>query len=110
MLGRLWPAAPPPSIWDWLFTANPPYGRFLTIEFEDGTKKAGVFAEGSLALTSPEPHGSSLISEWELDDRDNIVSEVPGTAGVTILETSKIRSIRILEPGEGNGEDREEDS
>ncbi len=73
-------------------------------------QEAGVFTEGSIALTSPEPHGLFLASEWEIDEAGNVMSEVPGTAGVTLLGTRGIRSIRILEPGEEDGENGEQGS
>src|SRR6184192_1398932 len=31
-VGRIWPGAPPPSVWDWLFTVRPPYGSFVVVE------------------------------------------------------------------------------
>lgn len=33
LVASMWRSAPPPSMWDWLFTANPPHGRFLLIDF-----------------------------------------------------------------------------
>lgn len=99
-IARLWPAPAPPSIWDWIFTVRPPHGSFLVVEYKDGTRVAGAFAEGSLALTSPEPHGLFLVSEWQLDQDGNIVGPVPGSAGVTIVRTDEIRSIRVLEAEE----------
>ena len=95
-VARIWPAAAPPSIWDWLFTARPPHGSFVVIEFNDGRRVAGAFAEGSIALTSPEPHGLFLVSEWQLDSDGNIVGPLPSSAGVTIVRTDEVRSIRIL--------------
>ncbi len=93
---RIWPAPPPPSVWDWLFTTRPPHGSFVVVEFKDGRRVAGVFAEGSLALTSPEPHGLFLVSEWLLDETGDIVREVADSAGVIIAGTDDIRSLRIL--------------
>lgn len=90
-------------MWDWLFTANPPHGRFLLIEYKNGRRIAGVFAEGSLALTSPESHGLFLVSEWQVDDLANIVRPIPDSAGVTLLDVDEIRSIRILQQGEADG-------
>jgi hypothetical protein len=66
------------------------------VEFRDGRRVAGVFAEGSLALTSPEPHGLFLVSEWELNEAGDIVGPLPDTGGVMILNTHDVRSVRIL--------------
>lgn len=87
----------PPTVWDWLFTANLPYESFLVIEFTDGHRIAGVFSEGSIALTSPEPHGMFLSREWSLDENGNLVDAIPGTAGVIIAGDANIRSIHILQ-------------
>lgn len=92
----LWPAGAPPSIWDWVFTARPPDESFVVIEFRDGRRVAGVFAEGSVALTSPEPQGLYLVSEWEMDPEGNLIGPLPDSAGVMILRTDDIRSVRIL--------------
>jgi hypothetical protein len=96
----LWPAGAPPSIWDWVFTARPPHGSFVVIEFEDGRRVAGVFAEGSVAVTSPEPQGLFLVSEWELDQDGNVVGPLPDSAGVMIMRTDDVRSVRILKEEE----------
>ena len=104
ILARAWPASPPPSTWDWLFTNEPPNGKFLVIDFQDGRKIAGVFARGSVALTSPEPHGLFLASEWRLNDKGDIIGEVPGTNGVLIQDADSIQRIRILEGGHDEGE------
>lgn len=99
---HIWPEAVLPSVWDWLFISNPPYGSFLVLTFKDGSKLAGVFAEGSMAFTSPEQHGLFLISEWELDSDGNIVGEIPGTAGIMVRNVEDIASIRVVK-----GEDDE---
>jgi hypothetical protein len=101
----LWPAGAPPSIWDWVFTVKPPHGSFVVVEFEEGRRVAGVFAEGSMALTSPEPQGLFLVSEWELDQDGNVIGALPDSAGVMILRTDDIRSVRILRE-EGDGQER----
>ena len=95
-LARLWPAPAPPSVWDWVFSAKPPHGSFVVVEFLDGRRIAGVFAEGSLALTSPEPQGLFLVSEWELNEFGDIIGPLPDTSGVMILRTDEVRSVRIL--------------
>jgi Family of unknown function (DUF6338) len=99
-----WRPPPPPTIWDWLFTANPPHETFLVIEFDDGRKLAGVFAEGSVALTSPEPQGLFLVREWGLDERGDLSAPVPGSQGLMINSAANIRSIRVL----GEGDDAHE--
>lgn len=98
ILAWIMPPAPPPSIWDWLFTANVPDGCFLVVEFADNTRVAGVFARGSTALTSPQPQGVFLSREWSLDAHGDLVAEVPHTAGVMITNSTAIRTVRILRP------------
>jgi hypothetical protein len=95
-IARLWPAPAPPSIWDWFFTVRPPNERFLVITFRDGSRVAGAFAEESLALTSPEPHGLFLSSEWLLDEYGDIVRPVESSEGIMIMDTESIRHIRVL--------------
>src|SRR5947208_2477465 len=73
LVGRLMRTTTPPTIWDWLYQAAPPFGSFLIVEFEDGSQIAGVFAEGSMALTSPEKQGVYLVSEWQLNDAGAII-------------------------------------
>ena len=99
-VSRVWPESVPPTIWDWFFVTQPPFGRFVLVTFKDGTQVAGVFAEGSLALTSPEQQGLYLVSEWQLDDEGNIVDEVPGTCGILISDIESIRTISVQEGGE----------
>ncbi len=99
-IARLWPAPAPPSIWDWFFTVRPPNERFLVITFRDGTRVAGAFAEGSLALTSPEPHGLFLSSEWLLDEYGDIVRPVESSEGIMIVDTENIRFVRVLRGAE----------
>lgn len=100
LLSWAWKPSPPPSIWDWLFTAHPPDETFLVIEFDDGRKLAGVFATGSVAFTSPEPHGLFLVNEWVLDEQGDLLAPVPGSRGLMINSAANIRSIRVL--GEGD--------
>lgn len=99
-VSAVWKPTPAPSIWDWLFTADPPNETFLVIEFRDGRRLAGVFAQGSIALTSPEPHGLFLIQEWALDGDGNLAGPIPGSKGLMINSADDIRSIRILGEGE----------
>lgn len=94
----------PPTIWDWLYQAAPPYGAFLVVRFEDGSQVSGVFAEGSMALTSPEQQGIFLISEWALDESGTIVGPVGQTGGILIPRTAAIRWIRILQGGNDGDE------
>lgn len=99
-IARVWPAPLAPSVWDWLFTVRPPNGSFVRITFKDGAVVAGVFAEGSIAFTSPEPHGLFLVSEWEADKDGNIIGPIPESRGIMIPDVTEIRDIRFL--GEGN--------
>lgn len=92
------PAAP--SIWDWTFGVHIlPDGAFVVIEFRDGTKRAGVFASESVAMTSPEPHGLFLEKEWVLNEEGDIWYELPGSAGILIPAGEDIMTMRILEAG-----------
>lgn len=95
-VARVWPAAAPPTIWDWLFTVRPPHERFLVVTFKDGSRVAGAFAEHSMALTSPEPHGIFLTEEWLLDENGDLSRPIEGSDGIMIANTNEIRSIRVL--------------
>lgn len=104
VLSWLWKPSPPPSIWDWLFTTNAPQETFLVIEFSDGKRVAGVFAGGSVALTSPEPQGLFLVQEWGLSPEGDLTAPVPGSRGLMITSAANIRSIRVLgEADDGTG-------
>jgi hypothetical protein len=107
LLARLLRTATPPTIWDWLYQATPPFGSFLVVQFEDGSRIAGVFAEGSMALTSPERQGIFLVSEWQLDEAGAIVGPVEQSGGILVPSTASIRSIRILE-GEADGNEEQQ--
>jgi uncharacterized protein DUF6338 len=96
-----------PSIWDWVFEAEPPDERYLVVTFTDGTRIGGVFEAGSYALTSPETHGLFLTREWVLDANGNFVSEIPDSEGV-MVEASEVRSLRILRGGEVESTAQEE--
>jgi len=86
----------PPTAWDWLFTARPPQARFVLIEFKDGHQVGGAFAEGSMALTSPEPQGLFLAVEWLLDADGNFTQPVPDSRGILIPNADDMRWVRIL--------------
>ncbi len=89
-------APAPPSVWDWLFTAQPPNGGFVIIQFNDGSQVGGVFAEHSVALTSPEPQGLFLESEWLLNEEGDFTGPMPGTEGIMIPTIGDVRWVRIL--------------
>jgi Family of unknown function (DUF6338) len=95
-----------PSIWDWAITSGLPDGRFIVIEYTDGHRIAGSFGIGSKALTTPEVQGMYISTEWSLDNNGDLVQQVPGTAGVVVLNSSSVRHIRLLqeleEPDEMN--------
>lgn len=99
-LAILWPATVPPSIWDWLFTERVPDGKFLLIEFNDGTCVAGAFDARSFALTSPETHGVFLSTEWLLDENGEITAPVQDSEGILIRDMTAVRSVRVLRGGE----------
>jgi len=87
---------PEPSIWDWIVTAGIMDGGFVVLEFDDGTKVAGTYARGGLAMTSPEKPGIYLSEEWAVDSAGNIYAQVPNTRGVVIPDVGQVRTIRIL--------------
>lgn len=94
----------PPTVWDKLFTtigANGTTGEapFVLVQFNDGSHVGGVFAEGSLALTSPEQQGLYLVNEWILDAEANFQEQIPATRGILIPSTADIRWVRILQSG-----------
>jgi hypothetical protein len=86
----------PPSAWDWLFTAGVPDGRFLLVQFQDGSQVGGVFAEGSIAITSPEQQGLLLANEWMLNEDGDFTTPMPGSRGILIPTASDVRWVRIL--------------
>lgn len=88
--------SPPPTIWDWLFTSQVPSGSYIVVEFDNGRRIAGTFEAGAVAMTSPEPQGLFLPREWSVDSNGDLLQEVPGSGGVTLIGTSTVRSIRIL--------------
>jgi hypothetical protein len=96
----------PPSAWDFVFTEQNPDGKFVIIEFGDGKRVGGVFADGSIALTSPERQGLFLSREWVLDLNGNLQAEVPGSNGILIptIDSVKYVSILVSRDGKSNGE------
>jgi uncharacterized protein DUF6338 len=86
----------PPSIWDWLFTTGIPDGRFVLVEFKDGTQVGGVFAAGSMALTSPEPQGLYIADEWLVDEDGDFTSPMPASRGILVPRVDDVRWVRIL--------------
>lgn len=101
VVGRLVPRVPPPSAWDTFFLTQPPHGQFLVVHFKDGRRIGGVFADGSVAMTSPDPAGLYLSSEWVLDDDGDFVAEVPESAGVLIPHTDEVLWVRLQKPPSG---------
>jgi hypothetical protein len=96
LIAKIVKSPPPPTMWDWLFTVQPPASAFVQLEYNDGSRLGGVFAEGSQVLTSPEPHGLFLEEEWLIDDDGNFTSLLPGTGGLLITDTTGLRAVRIL--------------
>ena len=99
-VNKIVPASTPPTVWDWLFTADrTPKSGFMVIDFGDGSRVAGAFADSSIALTSPETHGIFLEKEWLLNDQGDVEAPLPGSAGLLIPQADQIRWVRILESG-----------
>lgn len=91
-------AANPPSVWDALFLTDPPSGMFIGVQFTDGTQVGGTFSEGSVAWTSPDPHGLFLSEEWVLDADGNFVEEIANSRGILITRMDDVKWIRIQAP------------
>ena len=87
---------PEPSVWDWVVTSGVMDGSFLILEFNDGSRVAGAYGKGGLAMTSPEQAGVYLSAEWAVDPAGNIYAEVPNTRGILIPDLRDVRSIRIV--------------
>jgi len=87
---------PEPTIWDWAIPADLLGGRFVIIEFADGSQIAGTWGRGGVATTSPHQQGIYLNEEWLLDEAGNIYAKVPGTRGVLIPDIRGARAVRIL--------------
>lgn len=92
----VWRACAPPSIWDAVFELRPPDECFVIVQYTDGHRVAGVYAGGSLALTSPEPHELFLQPEWLLDQDGNLTEPVLGSAGIMIQASDTIRTVRLI--------------
>jgi len=105
VFARLFKEPSPPSPWDWTFATGVPDGRFVLVQFQDGSQVGGVFAQGSIALTSPEQQGLYLADEWLLDDDGNFTAPLPDSRGIMIPTVDQVRWVRILasnsEPAEG---------
>lgn len=86
----------PPTTWDWLFTTGIPDGRFVLVEFTDGSQVGGVFGRGSIALTSPEPQGLFLANEWMVNADGDFTAPVPGSRGILVPRADDVRWVRIL--------------
>jgi hypothetical protein len=99
-IARVVRAPAPPSAWDWLFANRPPNGEFVLVQFKDGSQVGGVFAEGSVSLTSPEPQGLFLVSEWQLTDDGDFIAPIPGSDGILVPLTDDIRWVRVLTSGD----------
>jgi hypothetical protein len=107
-LNKIVPASTPPTVWDWLFTADRvPESGFMIIDFADGARVAGAFAQDSMALTSPEAHGLFLEQEWLLNEQGDIEAELPGSGGLLLPRADEIRWVRILKATEPKDEDEE---
>jgi hypothetical protein len=99
---RTWPTG-----WDWLIDgrAKRLEGTYLIIEFNDGQRVAGCYAEESMAITSPDQLGIFLKPEWRVED-DGTCGEdatIDGSEGVLITDLSDVRLVRIMK-GEVDGE------
>jgi hypothetical protein len=104
-LNKIVRATTPPTVWDWLFTADRfPESGFMLVEFTDGSRVAGAFAQDSMVLTSPEVHGLFLEEEWLLNEKGDIETELPGSGGLLIPRADEIRWVRILRAEEPKAE------
>jgi hypothetical protein len=102
-INKIVPATTPPTAWDWLFIADRfPRSGFMVVDFNDGPRVAGAFAQDSIALTSPEVHGLFLEVEWQLNEDGDIDAPLPGSGGLLIPRADNIRWVRILEAGDTN--------
>jgi hypothetical protein len=88
-------AVPPPSSWDALFLTDPPSGKFVGVQFTDGTQVGGVFSQGSVAHTSPDRHGLYLAEEWILDKDGNFIEKVANSQGILICRIEDVRWVRV---------------
>lgn len=95
-----------PSVWDWLFGQYPPHGRFVVVQFRDGSWVGGAFAKNAMAVTSPEQQGIYLCPEWEVVDGE-LTQERPGSGGLMIGKVDDIRWLRVLEPEDDDGQEPE---
>ncbi len=88
------PAAPP-CLWDWWMSDARPNGQFVLAKLRDGSYVGGVFSDGSMALTSPEPHGLFLASEWIVDGEGDFIAPIPKTGGLLLPLPDDVLWIRV---------------
>jgi hypothetical protein len=56
-----------PTVWDWASLKKIFDGKFVVVEYSDGTKIGGSYGTPrGIAFTSPEQHGVYLVREYEL--------------------------------------------
>jgi hypothetical protein len=91
----------PPTIWDISqFDGAIPDLCLLVIEYSDGRRLAGAFADRSKAVTSPQRHGLFLEQEWHVD-QDGIPTEpIENSGGIDLLDLSEVRVVHVFVPPE----------
>jgi predicted Na+-dependent transporter len=109
LLRRIWapynwlfPPTVAPTIWDAFFADHIPDPSLLVVEFNDGTRVAGMYAVGAEAITSPAPQGLFLIEQWTVDDHGDPIGPIHNSGGVMITTTANIRAVRVIQ-GEQHG-------
>lgn len=88
----------PPSAFDWLVgRGRVPDPGVIVVMFRDGSRLAGVYAEGAALVTSPQRQGLYLPVEISLDtDGEPTGQPLPHSMGLVIPDLTEVRSLRIL--------------
>jgi hypothetical protein len=104
------PAAVPPTLWDWSALQGFQEGRFVVVEYTDGTRIGGAYGKPGIVLTSPEEHGIFLASEWKLDATGLPIEQIVASAGVLIPLRDDVRSVRFFNPAANGTKESDADA
>lgn len=96
-----------PTLWDVAhIQGRIPALSLLVVEFTDGRRLAGAFAEGSTAVTSPQQHGIFLEEEWEVGEDGLPTIPMRNSGGLAIVDLADVRSVHVFVPSKLAAETR----
>jgi hypothetical protein len=93
--------------WDWVFRKKKPY--WVIVRLKDGSRIGGVYSEGSYASKYPAKEQIYLEKVYTLDDNDDFVEMIPGSAGMIIFgeEILAVELYSSVESEDGSNEQEE---